>query len=136
MQAMYTQPAKPRRSGQREPETATPLGRALRTPQLPDGYHAQAAYEFRDPSGTFSYEFSRVYGPPRKHDKRGPICELDEDLSFWSITNYVDVAGDDHSVASAVSFARARSAHGGHLKFGQFASELYMRRELHDLLTK
>ena len=131
---MYTQSAKPRRSGEREPGTAAPLGRALRTPQLPDGYCAQAAYEFRDPSGTFSYEFARVYGPPRD-DERGSVCELDEDLSFWSITNYVDVAGDDHSVGSAVSFARARAAHGGHLKFGQFASELYMRRELPSLLT-
>jgi hypothetical protein len=133
---MNTQSPKPRPSGEREPKMAAPLGRALRTPQLPDGYHAQAEYEFRDPSGTFSYEFSRVYGPSRERDKRGSISELDEDLSFWSITNYVDVAGDDHSVGTAVSFARARAAHGGHLKFGQFASESYMRRELHDLLTR
>lgn len=33
---------------------------------LPAGFHSQPAYEFRDPSGRYSYEFSNVYGPPQR----------------------------------------------------------------------
>lgn len=98
---------------------------------LPDSHHAQPEYEFRAPSGTFSYEFSRVYGPPRYGDKRGAICRIDEDLSYWSTSHYTDV---DHSSVRVVDYRRARAARRGHLTFGQFASELYMRRALPDLL--
>jgi len=105
-------------------------------PQLPAGYHAQAEYEFRDPSGTFSYEFSRVYGPPAERDSRGPICRLDEGLSYWRVTNDVDDDGNDPSAVAAVSYARARAAHGGRMTFGQFASELYMRRAIANLFRK
>jgi hypothetical protein len=101
---------------------------------LPEGFHAQAEYEFRDPTGTFSYEFSRVYGPPQYGDHRGPICRVDESLSYWSITGHVDGDKDEHSGDSVVDYQRARAACPGHLTFRQFASELHMRRLLPGLL--
>ena len=57
-----------------------------RASQLPTGFQAQAVYGFRDPSGRFSYEFSNVYGPPRP-GRRGPVCHLDEDRSYWSVVS-------------------------------------------------
>ena len=101
---------------------------------LPEGFHAQAEYEFRDPSGTFSYEFSRVYGPPQYGDRRGPICSLDEGLSYWSMTSCVDGDENEDSGGSIVDYRRARAACRGDLTFRQFASELHMRRILPDLL--
>lgn len=101
---------------------------------LPEGFHAQAEYEFRDPSGTFSYEFSRVYGPPQYGDYRGPISQLDENLSYRTMTNYVDGDEAEHSGGSVVEYRRALAACRGDLTFRQFASELHMRRMLPNLL--
>src|SRR5260370_40509974 len=42
-------------------------------PSLPPGYQAQPAWGFHDRTGRLSYEFSYVYGPPDRLDKRGPI---------------------------------------------------------------
>jgi len=102
-------------------------------PPLPAGFQAQAAYEFRDPSGRFSYEFSNVYGPPQP-GRRGLVCQLDEDRSYWSVVGQLDQEGQDHPVGRSVSYAEARRAHQGHLTFAQFASQMHMRRELSSLL--
>jgi hypothetical protein len=100
-------------------------------PPLPAGFQAQAAYEFRDASGRFSYEFSNVYGPPQL-GRRGLVCQLDQGLSYWRVVGQVD-EGQAHPGRS-VSYAEARRAHKGHLTFAQFASQMHMRRELPRLL--
>lgn len=102
-------------------------------PQLPTGFTAQAVYQFRDPSGRFSYEFSNVYGPARP-GRRGPVCELDEARSYWRVVSQIDEAGQGQPVESAVSFDEARRAKRG-LSFNQFASEMHMRRELPTLFV-
>jgi hypothetical protein len=107
--------------------------RRSRASQLPTGFTAQAIYEFRDPSGRFSYEFSNVYGPPRP-GRRGLVCELDEDRSYWSVVSQVDEAGQGQPVDRSVSFAEARRAKRWHLSFAQFASEMHMRHDLSALL--
>jgi hypothetical protein len=104
-----------------------------RASQLPRGFQAQAVYQFRDPSGRFSYEFSNVYGPPRL-GRRGPVCEIDEDRSYWSVVSQIDDAGRGQPVERSVSFAEARRAKRGHLSFGEFASEMHMRRDIAALL--
>jgi hypothetical protein len=101
--------------------------------QVPAGFTAQAIYEFRDPSGRFSYEFSNVYGPPRA-GRRGPICDLDEDRSYWSVVSYSDEQAHGRPLERSVSFAEARKARRGRLSFAEFASEMHMRRALPTLL--
>jgi hypothetical protein len=101
--------------------------------QVPTGFTAQAIYEFRDPSGRFSYEFSNVYGPPRAA-RRGPICDLDRDRSYWSVVSYSDEPAHRRHVERSVSFAEARKARRGRLSFAEFASEMHMRRELPTLM--
>jgi len=96
---------------------------------LPPGFEAQATHQFRDPSGRFSYEFSHVYGPPQP-GRRGLVCRLDEQRSYWSVVGQVDEYGKDHHVRRSVSYAEARRAHRGRLTFAEFASEMHMRREL------
>jgi hypothetical protein len=101
--------------------------------QLPAGFHAQTIYEFRDPSGRFSYAFSNVYGPPRL-GSRGPVCALDEDRSYWSVVGQTDDARKGQPLECSVSFAEARRAHRGRLSFARFASTMHMRRDLPTLL--
>ena len=103
-----------------------------RASQLPTGFQAQAVYEFRDPSGRFSYEFSNVYGPSRA-TRRGPLSALDEDRSYWSVVSHIDDAGREQPVERSVSFAEAR-ARRAHLSFAEFASEMHMRHDLAALL--
>jgi hypothetical protein len=101
--------------------------------QLPAGFRAQAVYGFRDPSGRFSYEFANVYGPARP-GRRGPVCALDEDRSYWSVVRQIDGAGQEQPVERSVSFAEARRAKRGHLRFADFSSVMHMRRDLPALL--
>lgn len=104
-----------------------------RATQLPTGFQAQAVYEFRDPSGRFSYEFSHVYGPPRP-TRRGSISALDEDRSYWRVVSELDGAGREQPDERSVSFAEARRARHGQLSFAEFASEMHMRHVLPTLL--
>jgi|KBSMisStaDraftv2_1062788.scaffolds.fasta_scaffold722381_2 hypothetical protein len=92
-------------------------------------FQDQATHEFRDESGTFSYEFSNVYGPPEQ-ERRGSVCALDEDRSYWSIVGRVDEMGEELPPRRLVSYADARKAYRGRLSFAQFASEMYMRPRL------
>ena len=101
--------------------------------ELPAGYTAQAVYQFRDPSRRFSYEFSNVYGPPRP-GRRGPVCVLDEDRSYWSVVSRIDDARQGEPIERSVSFAEARRGKRGHLRFADFASEMHMRHDLPALL--
>lgn len=105
-----------------------------RASQLPTGFQAQPIFRFRDPSGRFSYEFSNVYGLPRR-GRRGLVCELDRDRSYWSVVSQIDDAGQGQPVERSVSFAEARQAKHGHLSFAEFASEMHMRHELPALLS-
>ena len=104
-----------------------------RASQLPAGFQAQAVYEFRDPSGRFSYEFSNVYGAARP-GRRGMVCELDQDRSYWSVVGQIDESGRGQPVERSVTFAEARRAHRGRLSFARFASEMHMRHLLPALL--
>jgi hypothetical protein len=102
-------------------------------PLTPAGFLAQPVYEFRDPSGHLSYEFSNVYGPPQQ-DSRGLICKLDQDRSYWSVIGERDGDGQDQPVRRSVTYADARRVYRGRLTFAHFASEMHMRRELPHLL--
>ncbi|MCU1277507.1 MAG: hypothetical protein JWM53_1053 [bacterium] len=103
-------------------------------PSLPAGFHSQPAYQFRDSSGRFSYEFSNVYGPPRS-GPRGAVAQLDMDRSEWRVTGHVDDATEEQPTRRAVSYAEARRALRGHLTFAQFASEMHMRPLLPTLMS-
>ena len=104
-------------------------------PSLPSDYEAQPAWEFRDQTGRFSYEFNRVYGPPNRLDKRGPTGLLDEDLSYWSVIwPTFSETGDERPAGRWVSYAQARKLRISHLTFERFSSLLQMRGELPRLL--
>jgi len=104
------------------------------TDALPSGYHAQPAWGFHDPSGRFAYELHRVYGPMTDVDARGPICRIDEGMSFWSVTWPTSAAaGDQRPAGRQISYAAARKLRGSHLTFERFSSE-EMRDELPRLL--
>ena len=96
---------------------------------LPAGFQAQPAYQFRDPSGRFSYEFAHVYGPPQA-GVRGLVCQLDRDRSYWSVVGQIDDAGQETPARRSISYAEARRTLPGQITFAQFASEMHMRRAL------
>ncbi len=106
---------------------------SLTAPSLPAGFKSQPTHEFRDSSGRFSYEFSNVYGPPQA-GRRGLVCRLDEDRSYWSVVGEVDDT-EHHAGRRSVSYVEARRALHGRLSFAQFASEMHMRRKLPSLLA-
>jgi len=99
---------------------------------LPPGYEAQPAWGFRDRTGRCFYEFNRVYAPPLDpFDARGPVCPLDEDLSYWSA---VWPTSGDTGAGRWMSYARARKLRGSRFTFEQFSSLSRMRAELPGLL--
>lgn len=99
---------------------------------LPRGYHAQPFWGFRDQTGRFSYEFHHVYGPPRGRGRRGPLRQLDEQLSYWQVTWSTCVRTvDQHLEGRWMSFAEMRKLPGPDLTFEQFSS---MRHQLPALL--
>ena len=99
------------------------------------GYHAQPAWGFRDPTGRFSYEFNRVYGPPQRHAERRPTCRLDRDLSYWGVTwSTFSAAGEERAAGRWMTYAQARALPGSHLTFERFSSLIEMRDELPRLL--
>lgn len=104
-------------------------------PSLPFGYEAQPAWGFRDRMGRFSYEFNRVYGPPSRLDRRGPICRLDEDLSYWGVT-WPTFSGtaDERPAGRWITYAQARTLRASRLTFERFSSLQQMRDELPELL--
>lgn len=103
-------------------------------PALPSGYEAQAVSRFHDPTGRFSYEFSRVYGPPNLLDRRGPACHLDQDLSYWVVTGPgFHATGGEERASRWLSYAQARKLRGSRLTFERFSSLVRMREELPEL---
>src|SRR6478752_7133852 len=50
---------------------------------LPAGYDEQVMFTFHDPREQYGYELRFVYGPPSQTDRRGPVCTIDEGLSYW-----------------------------------------------------
>jgi hypothetical protein len=102
-------------------------------PTLPAGYQAQQAWGFRGPDGEFFYEFSRVYGPAVDRDGRGPIAQLDQDLSYWSVIwPITGQTGDEHPAGRWMTFAQARQLQR-HLSFERFSK---MREELPALFRR
>lgn len=96
-------------------------------PWLPSGYTAQPCLGFRDRDGCFRYEFNRVYGPPDRLDELGPICRLDEGLSYWGMTR-TDSPGTP--ATRRMTYGQARMVLGSRLTFERFSSIQPMREEL------
>jgi hypothetical protein len=104
-------------------------------PSLPPGYEAQPAWGFHDQTGRFSYEFNRVYGPPDWIDGRGPVCPLDEQLSYWGVIwSTLQEDGDEHPAGRWMTYGQARMLPGPRLTFERFSSLQGMRDELPGLL--
>jgi len=102
-------------------------------PGLPAGYAAQRFWGFHDPEGRFAYEFTRVYGPSSALDARGPVRQLDEDLSYWEVTwRKLTGTGDERTACRWLTYARARKLRP-RLTFERFSSSK-MRDELPGLL--
>jgi hypothetical protein len=102
------------------------------SPALPDRHHAQPAWGFHDSTGRFSYQLHRVYGPPGDLDRRGPICHLDHDLSYWGVTWPTRVGtADERPGGRWMTYAEARKLRG--LTFEEFCA-LPMREQLAELL--
>jgi len=107
-------------------------GSAMEWPScLPPGFRAQPVCGFSDGMGRFSYEFNRVYGPPRECGRRGPICFQDENLSYWCVTWSVsNEFGDSRLMGRSISFAEARKRSGSRMTFDQFFA---LREQLSEL---
>lgn len=111
-----------------------PSERPASLPELPPGYSAQEAWGFHAPGG-LSYDFSRVYGPPEGHGPGGPICHLDEGLSYWVVVWHAPGdGGEEHATGQWMSYAQARKLSASRLTFRRFASPLDMREQLPLLL--
>jgi hypothetical protein len=98
---------------------------------VPAGYEAQPLWGFHDHTGRFSYQFHFVYGPPRVSDRRGPLRQLDEQLSYWQVTWSTAVRTvDQHQEGRSMSYAQARKLWGPNLTFERFSSMRYQLPEL------
>jgi hypothetical protein len=98
---------------------------------LPLGYEAQPLWGFHDDTGRFSYQFHHVYGPPHRLDRRGPLSQLDEQLSYWAVTWSTGArSADQHLEGRWMSYAKARELRGPGLTFERFSSMRYQLPEL------
>jgi hypothetical protein len=98
---------------------------------LPPGYEEQPFWGFHDQTGRFAYQFHRVYEPPRRRDRRGPLTQLDEQLSYWAVTWSTSVrSADQHLEGRWLSYAQARKLRGPSLTFERFSSMRYQLPEL------
>lgn len=103
--------------------------------RLPIGYQTLPCWGFHDDSGRFSYEFSRVYGPPAERNGRGPIASVDEGLSYWNVVWPIRSAGgEEHPTGRWINYTEARKLLGAHLTFERFSSPIHFRYELPALL--
>jgi len=106
-----------------------------RVPPLPPGHEARSVWMFRDKTGRFSYEFSRVYGPPAWPDQPAPQRPLDEGLSYWGVTwSTFDEQGQERPEGRWVTFSQARERRGARLTFERFSSLTRMIDSLPGLL--
>jgi hypothetical protein len=95
---------------------------------LPSGYAAQAIGGFHDRLGQYSYELWLVYGRPSQTDRRGPVCKLDEGMSYWQRT-WIG-ASDGDPANRSISYVQARQRWGRQLSFKRFSSTEKMREAL------
>lgn len=115
-----------------EPRNTSHSGDPPWPPPLPPGYTAQPVSEFGDGTGRFSYEFNRVYGPPTRLDRRGPICLQDEARSYWCVTwSVANDTGDSRLTGRALSYAEARRLLGSRMTFDRFFA---LREQVPELL--
>jgi hypothetical protein len=91
----------------------------------PSGYHAQPAFVLRDDATGWSHELFRVYGPPDLGDRRGATCRLDQDLSYWLVTQ-PGPHGLGEPQRHSISFAQARKQSPG-LTFAGFSIPRFFR---------
>ena len=104
-------------------------------PRFLPGYSAQQAWGFRDPTGAFSYELCRVYGPPAGTGARVPFCQLDEGRSYWAVIwRAHGILAEDHPVGRWITHARARKLSSTRLTFQRFSSPVDMRDKIPRLL--
>lgn len=96
-------------------------------PSLPPGYSAQPAAGFSFESGALC-EFHRVYGPPIPGDPRGPVCNIDKDLSHWFVTS------PGAHRPRWLTFVHARKLLSARLSYAQFSSVGYMQQRIVGLL--
>jgi hypothetical protein len=90
-------------------------------PDLPEGYQAQPAWGFRDPTRGITYEFHRVYSPVDRLDRRGPTSQLDQALSYW----------EELPAGRWLTFAQAQRR-SPRLKFDSFSTARWMRAHGND----
>jgi len=105
-------------------------------PSLPAGYTSQVAWGFRDPSSGLFYDFFRVYRPPRSLHGLGPICQLDEERSYWLTIFWPS----DHSTSQRpagrfIDYRQARKLSPSGLSFARFSSPLPMLEDIRRLLA-
>jgi len=104
-------------------------------PSLPSGYEAHSVWDFSASTGSLLYQFNCVYKRSDRIDSAGPICLLDEDMSYWSVTWIGSgAAGEDRRESRWVSYSKARKSRWSRLTFDRFSSLLGMRDELPELL--
>ena len=109
----------------------------LITKAVPPDHTSQVAWGFHSPSDGSLYEFFRVYRPPQELYGLGPICRLDQDLSYWlTIFWSAEDAAHQHPLCRWVSYGQARKLAGPKLSFDRFSSPLLMRHEMRGLLLK
>jgi hypothetical protein len=105
-------------------------------PVLPPGHTSQVAWSFRDPAGGLFYDFFRVYRPPRPRHGLGPICQLDEKLSYWLTIFWPSgQSTSERPVCRFIHYWQARQLTGPRLSFARFSSPLPMVEDTRRLLA-
>lgn len=105
-------------------------------PVLPAGYSAQPVWGFLGEGGRHRYEFNNVYAHARISTTQGPICQMDEDLSYWAVSWQSQRMNVPESrTVRWLSFAEAKLRMGPALTFNRFSSLPVMRHALASLLA-
>jgi hypothetical protein len=103
----------------------------LNEAELAAGFEAQPIGGFHDRLERHAFELFYVYGPPSQTDRRGPVCALDEERSYWRVSYLgTDDEQRNRSTEEFLTFAQARQRWPGKLKFNGFSSIEQMRGSL------
>ncbi len=123
-------------SGREQGGRSAEVGYLHGRPSLPAGYTSQVAWGHRDPSGGLFYDFFRVYRPPRPLHGLGPICQLDEDLSYWLTMFWPPGQSNaQRPVCRFINYRQARKLIGAGLSFARFSSPLPRPEDMRRLLA-
>ena len=109
--------------------------RGPQPPMLPAGFAAQPVWGFLGEGGRHRYEFNNVYAQARISTTQGPICQMDENLSFWAVSwQHQRAQGPEYRTVRWLTFAEAKLRMGPALTFSRFSSLPVMRHALASLL--